>query len=96
MSDELGKGWFRHDFAFGKEAEDLNGHVNNIEYVRMMQDVAILHVEALGVGMDKRLMVGAHAGVADELFTRCAVGLVTPVGVVVVGSGPVVNLLHHR
>lgn len=52
MSDELGKGWFRHDFAFGREAEDLNGHVNNIEYVRVMQDVAILHVEALGVGME--------------------------------------------
>ena len=35
-------------FAFPAASEDLNEHVNNIEYVRMMQEVAIAHVEALG------------------------------------------------
>ena len=27
---------------------DINGHVNNVEYVRWMQDVAIAHSEAVG------------------------------------------------
>ena len=35
-------------FAFPAASEDLNEHVNNIEYVRMMQEVAIAHVEELG------------------------------------------------
>lgn len=37
-----------HRFAFSPEAEDENRHVNNIEYVRMMQEAAIAHTRANG------------------------------------------------
>ncbi len=35
-------------FAFPPEARDVNGHVNNIEYVRLMQEVATEHIGANG------------------------------------------------
>lgn len=34
---------YRHELTVPKEAEDQNGHVNNIEYLRWMQDAAIQH-----------------------------------------------------
>lgn len=37
-----------HRFAFPPEAEDENRHVNNIEYVRMMQEAAIAHTRRNG------------------------------------------------
>jgi acyl-CoA thioester hydrolase len=39
---------FRYPFAFPPEAEDENRHVNNIEYVRMMQEAAIAHTRQNG------------------------------------------------
>lgn len=39
---------FRHEFVVPKEAEDANGHVNNVVYVQWMQDVAILHSNSVG------------------------------------------------
>lgn len=39
---------YRHRFVVPREAEDANGHVNNVAYVQWMQDVAILHSEAVG------------------------------------------------
>jgi acyl-CoA thioester hydrolase len=34
---------YRYELTVPKEAEDQNGHVNNIEYLRWMQDAAIQH-----------------------------------------------------
>ena len=39
---------FRHSFVFPPEAEDENRHVNNIEYVRMLQEAAIAHTRQNG------------------------------------------------
>ena len=39
---------FAHRFSFPPEAEDENQHVNNIEYVRMMQESAIAHTRVNG------------------------------------------------
>lgn len=39
---------FRHDLTVPKEAIDANGHVNNIEYLRWMQDAAVLHSKSSG------------------------------------------------
>lgn len=39
---------YRYDIIVPKEAEDLNGHVNNVEYLRWMQDAALLHSASLG------------------------------------------------
>jgi len=32
---------YRYELSVPKEAEDQNGHVNNIEYLRWVQDVAV-------------------------------------------------------
>lgn len=37
-----------HRFAFPAEAQDENQHVNNIEYVRMLQESAIAHTRQNG------------------------------------------------
>jgi Predicted thioesterase len=34
---------YRYELTVPKEAEDQNGHVNNIEYLRWMQDAAVQH-----------------------------------------------------
>lgn len=39
---------FRHRFTFPPDAEDENRHVNNIEYVRRMQEAAIAHTRQNG------------------------------------------------
>ena len=39
---------FRYLFVFPPEAEDENRHVNNIEYVRMLQEAAIAHTRQNG------------------------------------------------
>jgi acyl-CoA thioester hydrolase len=39
---------FRHQFAVPAADIDINGHVNNVAYVRWMQEVAVLHSEAVG------------------------------------------------
>ena len=39
---------YRHELTVQKEAEDQNGHVNNIEYLRWMQDAAMQHSEKVG------------------------------------------------
>jgi acyl-CoA thioester hydrolase len=39
---------FRYPFAFPPEAEDENQHVNNIEYVRKLQESAIAHTRQNG------------------------------------------------
>jgi len=39
---------FRHRFIVPKDAEDENGHVNNVVYVQWMQDIAVRHATAAG------------------------------------------------
>jgi len=39
---------YRYELIVPKEAEDQNGHVNNVEYLRWMQDGAVRHSEASG------------------------------------------------
>jgi acyl-CoA thioester hydrolase len=39
---------YQYSFTVPKEAEDMNGHVNNVEYLRWMQDAAMLHSAARG------------------------------------------------
>lgn len=39
---------YRHELTVPKEAEDQNGHVNNVEYLRWMQDAAMRHSETAG------------------------------------------------
>jgi acyl-CoA thioester hydrolase len=39
---------FRYPFTFPPEAEDANQHVNNVEYVRLLQDSAIAHTRQNG------------------------------------------------
>ena len=41
-------GIFRHRFVVPENAVDQNGHVNNVVYIQWMQDVAIMHSEAVG------------------------------------------------
>lgn len=39
---------YRYEIDVPKEAEDQNGHVNNVEYLRWMQDAAVRHSAAIG------------------------------------------------
>jgi len=39
---------YHYELTVPKEAEDQNGHVNNIEYLRWMQDAAMQHSETAG------------------------------------------------
>jgi len=39
---------FRHRFVVQDDAIDGNGHVNNVVYVKWMQDVAMRHADACG------------------------------------------------
>jgi len=39
---------FRHEFEVPASALDRNGHVNNVQYVQWMQDVAVMHADAAG------------------------------------------------
>jgi acyl-CoA thioester hydrolase len=39
---------YRHTFTVPASAIDANGHVNNVEFVRWMQDAAVAHADAVG------------------------------------------------
>ena len=39
---------YRHEFTVPESAVDMNRHVNNVVYVQWMQDVAVLHSNAVG------------------------------------------------
>ena len=39
---------YRHEFTVPATAVDGNGHVNNVEYVRWMQEVAVRHSDSVG------------------------------------------------
>ena len=44
---------FSHRFTVPKSAIDLNGHVNNIEYLRWMQEVATAHSAFCGWDLER-------------------------------------------
>jgi acyl-CoA thioester hydrolase len=39
---------YRYELTVPEDAVDVNGHVNNLEYLRWMQDAAILHSDIQG------------------------------------------------
>ena len=39
---------YRHEFTVPAASVDGNGHVNNVEYVRWMQEVAVMHSDSVG------------------------------------------------
>ena len=55
----------RLEIVVPQEAIDSNGHVNNVQYVQWMQDVASAHIKTLGLGVQEYLKL-KHAMVAVE------------------------------
>jgi acyl-CoA thioester hydrolase len=49
------RGVFVHTFTVPPEAIDVNGHVNNLEYLRWMQEVATRHSAAQGWPVERYL-----------------------------------------
>ena len=39
---------YRYELTVPESAVDQNGHVNNVVYVKWMQDVAVLHADSVG------------------------------------------------
>jgi len=39
---------YSYEFTIPPDAQDENGHVNNVHYVQWMQDVAVRHYEQMG------------------------------------------------
>ena len=52
---------FRQAFDVGAADIDELGHASNIAYVRWIQDVAVAHSEAVGLGLAEYLRLGARA-----------------------------------
>ena len=50
---------YQHQFAVSEDSIDENGHVNNVEYVKWMQDIAVRHSKARGFGADEYKVLGA-------------------------------------
>ena len=49
---------FVHTFTVPPDAIDVQGHTNNVEYVRWMQDVAVRHSAAQGWPMERYARTG--------------------------------------
>jgi len=47
MSDSHASGIFQHEFTVPEAVIDVNGHANNVAYVRWMINVAVKHFRAL-------------------------------------------------
>ena len=50
---------FQYRFTIPEEANDWNGHVNNVMYVQWMQDVATLHSDTQGCTFESCQQLGA-------------------------------------
>jgi acyl-CoA thioester hydrolase len=50
---------YRHSFAVTDDDIDALGHASNIAFVRWIQDVAIAHSAAVGLGLDAYQKLGA-------------------------------------
>lgn len=49
---------YRYSILVSQDAIDANGHANNVEYLRWMQDAAVAHADAIG-GTDATRNAGA-------------------------------------
>jgi len=49
---------YSYQFTIPPEAQDENGHVNNVHYVQWMQDVAVRHYDQMG-GREPTQAIGA-------------------------------------
>ncbi|WLT32518.1 thioesterase family protein [Geothrix sp. PMB-07] len=49
----MSAGLFSHTFTIPESAIDVNGHANNLEYLRWMQEVATAHSDAQGWTLDR-------------------------------------------
>ena len=49
----------QHNFTIPAEANDRNGHVNNVVYIQWMQDVATLHSDMQGCSFETCQQIGA-------------------------------------
>ncbi|MCG5499370.1 acyl-CoA thioesterase [Ectothiorhodospira lacustris] len=47
------EGVFCHQFSVPESAIDINGHVNNLEYLKWMQEIAVAHSAARGWNWDR-------------------------------------------
>ena len=47
------QGLFRCDFRVPEEAIDVNRHMNNLAYLRWMQDIAMMHSAAVGWTLER-------------------------------------------
>jgi acyl-CoA thioester hydrolase len=59
---------FSYRFIIPDNANDANGHVNNIAYVQWMQDVAIRHSDAQGCTAEKYQQLGSSWVVRSHLI----------------------------
>ena len=50
---------YEHSLTVSPDAIDSQGHVNNLEYLRWMQDAAVLHSAAQGWPRERYLELGA-------------------------------------
>lgn len=67
---------YSYEFIIPPEAQDENGHVNNVHYVQWMQDVAVRHYEQMG-GRESTQAIGATWVVRShqvEYFTPAFTG----------------------
>ena len=58
MEEKTNHSIFRTRFLVPAEAIDENGHVNNVNYVQWMQDLAVSHYESIG-GVEPTQALGA-------------------------------------
>lgn len=56
---------FEQAMTVNTEHLDVLGHVNNVNYIAWIQDIALAHTTALGLGLDQYLAMN-HAMVASE------------------------------
>ncbi len=57
--------WFDRTLHIEQSHLDQLGHVNNVQYIAWMQDIALAHSETLGLGLVDYLRLN-HAMVASE------------------------------
>jgi acyl-CoA thioester hydrolase len=50
---------YEHSFTIPADANDENGHVNNVAYVQWMQDVATMHSDAQGCTRERYARLGS-------------------------------------
>ena len=62
---------YRHSIRISQDAIDANGHANNVEYLRWMQDAAVGHSDATGC-TDATRKAGASWVVRSITLSTCS------------------------